>query len=217
MHTLSEENYLKAIYAETLKAEYASTNHIAAQMETKASSATDMIKKLAEKQLIEYKKYKGCRLTKAGKTIALKIIRKHRLWETFLVEKLGFTWDKIHDIAEQLEHIQSPELTDKLDAFLGNPKYDPHGDPIPQKDGSVHRRKRVLLSEASANQQYVVVGVSDSSSDFLKYLNDLKLGLGTEVFLKEKYQFDNSMAIQIGNTVLQLSEKACNNIFVSEN
>ncbi|WP_243389180.1 metal-dependent transcriptional regulator, partial [Flavobacterium psychrophilum] len=136
--TFSEENYLKTIYhLTTISDSEVSTNAIAEKMETKASSVTDMLKKLSEKDLINYKKYQGVSLTETGSLSAKMIVRKHRLWEVFLVEKLDFPWDEVHDIAEQLEHIKSEKLINKLDDFLGNPTEDPHGDPIPNANGQI--------------------------------------------------------------------------------
>src|SRR6201990_2370199 len=135
MNTLAEENYLKSIYHLSLDAVNVSTNQLAAFLNTKASSVTDMLKKLSDKGLINYTPYQGVTLTAAGEKIAVNIIRKHRLWEYFLVEKLGFKWDEVHEMAEEMEHISSNELIDRLDKFMGFPKYDPHGDPIPDCDG----------------------------------------------------------------------------------
>src|SRR5690606_3551572 len=170
--TLAEENYLKAIYhLENQSANGVSTNALAEEMKTKASSATDMIKKLAEKNMISYVPYQGVTLSKAGRTYAVKVVRKHRLWEVFLLEKLNFSWDEVHDLAEQLEHIKSEKLTDKLDEFLGFPKVDPHGDPIPDRHGNFEKVEKTVLANAKEGQTYVCVGVDDSSSDFLKYLD----------------------------------------------
>ncbi|NND87947.1 MAG: metal-dependent transcriptional regulator, partial [Flavobacteriaceae bacterium] len=149
MYSLTEENYLKTIFhLEQVSSGDISTNAIADKMETQPSSVTDMVQKLAEKELLSYKKYKGTRLTEIGKKVAADVIRKHRLWEVFLVEKLKFHWDEVHDIAEQLEHVQSDELIARLDAFLGHPDFDPHGDPIPDKHGVIKRTEKILLSEA---------------------------------------------------------------------
>ena len=162
--TFSEENYLKAIYHLTLSSDAeVSTNAIAEMMETKASSVTDMLKKLSEKGLVNYKKYQGVSLTVNGKLAAKMIVRKHRLWEVFLVDKLDFSWDEVHDIAEQLEHIKSEKLINKLDDFLGNPTEDPHGDPIPDANGKIISTEKQLLSELSENQIGICVGVTDTS------------------------------------------------------
>ena len=172
MFTLSEENYLKTIYHLELDTDKGvSTNAIAKKLETKASSVTDMIKKLSEKEVVVYKKYKGVTLTVFGKKTAANIVRKHRLWEVFLVEKLNFSWDEVHDVAEQLEHIKSSKLVDQLDAFLGFPSHDPHGDPIPDKDGVFKTIEKSLLSTLEKNETGVCVGVDDSSSEFLKFLD----------------------------------------------
>src|SRR6187551_1601443 len=177
--TFSEENYLKSIYHLTILTDSeVSTNAIAEMMETKASSVTDMLKKLAEKELVIYKKYQGVSLTEKGRLSAKMIVRKHRLWEVFLVEKLGFSWDEVHDIAEQLEHIKSEKLINKLDDFLGNPTEDPHGDPIPDVNGKIIKVEKLLLSELKANQTGICVGVKDSSAEFLKYLDKNKIALG---------------------------------------
>ncbi len=196
----TEENYLKAIYKLSEKVEegaYINTNAIAHQMNTKAASVTDMIKRLSEKKLLIYKKYKGVMLTESGATMAMNLIRKHRLWEVFLLEKLHFKWDEVHDLAEQLEHVQSGELTNRLDAFLGHPKYDPHGDPIPDKDGNIVYQSHLNLTDLSAGDKGVIVGVNEHTPDFLRYLEDQKLVLGTHLELIKCHEFDNSMELLV--------------------
>lgn len=217
MMTLSEENYLKAIYhlSDTFDGGI-STNAIAEQMKTKASSVTDMIKKLSEKGLVHYKRYKGVELTEEGKLVAANIIRKHRLWEVFLVEKLNFTWDEVHDVAEQLEHIKSEKLIDQLDEFLGFPKRDPHGDPIPDKDGNISDHADVLLSTLDANEKGIIVGVKDSSSSFLKYLDKQGIALGKKVKVIDKEPFDNSMKIRIKKEEFTISQQIANNIYIKK-
>src|SRR5690606_10485000 len=164
--TLSEENYLKTIYHLTSGQNAAvSTNAIAEKIDTKASSVTDMIKKLADKKLVTYVRYQGVRLTPEGRHAAVMIVRKHRIWEVFLVDKLEFNWDEVHEIAEQLEHIKSEQLIDRLDAFLGHPAVDPHGDPIPNAEGKINKIPKKLLAEATLNEVVVCVGVKDSSAD----------------------------------------------------
>ena len=213
--TFSEENYLKAIYHLTVSSDSeVSTNAISEMMETKASSVTDMLKKLADKDLINYKKYQGVSLTDAGKLSAKMIVRKHRLWEVFLVEKLDFSWDEVHDIAEQLEHIKSEQLINKLDDFLGNPTEDPHGDPIPDAQGRIIAIEKQLLSELLANQAGICVGVKDNSSDFLKYLDKQQIGLGTKIEVITKEAFDLSLKIKINDTELTISNKIASNLFV---
>lgn len=213
--TTSEENYLKAIYHLTqVMPKGVNTNAIAASLDTKASSVTDMIKKLAEKELVAYQKYQGVNLTELGKLSAKMIIRKHRLWEVFLVEKLGFTWDEVHEVAEELEHIQSEKLINQLDQFLGFPSYDPHGDPIPNAKGEIQLENKWLLSEIEVGLKVTCIGVKDSSADFLKYLDKQKIALGTTLQLLEKESFDGTLKIGIGNQVLVISDKIANNLFV---
>ena len=215
MFTLSEENYLKAIYHLELVANSGiSTNAIANQLETKASSVSDMIKKLSDKEVVIYKKYKGVTLTNLGKKVAANIVRKHRLWEVFLVEKLNFSWDEVHDVAEQLEHIKSPKLINQLDALLGFPTQDPHGDPIPDKEGNINVIEKSLLSTLNKNESAVCVGVNDSSSEFLQFLDKKGITLGKKIVVLEKEEFDNSLLIKIGTEQLSISNKIANNLYV---
>ena len=213
--TFSEENYLKTIYHLTIISDSeVSTNAIAEMMETKASSVTDMLKKLADKDLVNYIKYQGVSLTNKGKLTAKMIVRKHRLWEVFLVEKLNFPWDEVHDIAEQLEHIKSEQLINKLDDFLGNPTEDPHGDPIPNAKGQIIAIEKQLLSELSENQTGICVGVKDSSSEFLKYLDKQGIALGSRIEIIEKETFDSSLKINLDSKELTISNKIAGNLFV---
>src|ERR1700709_788933 len=170
MNTFTEENYLKAIYHLSLQSTSVSTNQIAAALNTKAASVTDMLKKLAEKELINYTKYQGVTLTAPGEKIAINIIRKHRLWEYFLVEKLNFKWDEVHDVAEELEHISSKELVNRLDEFMGNPKYDPHGDPIPDSNGLFKSHELKPVAALAVNENGIISGVRDHTTSFLQYL-----------------------------------------------
>ncbi len=216
--THSEENYLKAIYHLTTSNNTdVSTNAIAETMDTKASSVTDMLKKLAEKDLVNYKKYQGVSLTQKGGLAAKMIVRKHRLWEVFLVEKLDFSWDEVHDIAEQLEHIKSEKLINKLDDFLGNPTEDPHGDPIPNAQGQILKIEKQLLSELTVNQIGVCVGVKDTSSEFLKYLDKQEISLGSLIEFIEREAFDLSLKIKVDAKVLIISNKIASNIFIKLN
>jgi DtxR family transcriptional regulator, Mn-dependent transcriptional regulator len=216
--TFSEENYLKAIYhLTTLLDTEVSTNAIAEMMETKASSVTDMLKKLAEKDLVNYKKYQGVSLTENGKIKAKMIVRKHRLWEVFLVDKLAFSWDEVHDIAEQLEHIKSEKLINKLDDFLGNPTEDPHGDPIPDANGRMIKIEKQLLSELHENQTGICVGVKDTSSEFLKYLDKQSIALGSKIEIISKESFDLSLKIKVETKELTISNKIATNLFVKIN
>ncbi|MBN8702625.1 MAG: metal-dependent transcriptional regulator [Bacteroidetes bacterium] len=217
MHSNTEENYLKAIYklAELNDHLAVSTNSIANQVKTKAASVSDMLKRLHNKKLINYEKYKGVTLSAKGKKEALHIIRKHRLWELFLVEKLSFAWDEVHEVAEQLEHIHSDELVDKLDKFLGYPKFDPHGDPIPDKNGIMHTRKTKLLSEIKTNIKCVVTGVIDHTSTFLKYLDKIKIKIGDEIKVTEINEYDNSLHIILKKqNSLYISNTIAKNIIV---
>jgi DtxR family Mn-dependent transcriptional regulator len=213
--TFSEENYLKSIYHLTASSDTeVSTNAIAEMMETKASSVTDMLNKLSEKDLVHYKKYQGVSLTHNGKLAAKMIVRKHRLWEVFLVEKLNFTWDEVHDIAEQLEHIKSEQLINRLDDFLGNPTEDPHGDPIPDANGRIIKVDKQLLSELTENQTGVCVGVKDTSSEFLKYLDKQEIALGSRIAFLSKETFDLSVKIKVDGREFSISNKIASNLFV---
>ena len=213
--TFSEENYLKTIYhLTTISDSEVSTNAIAEKMETKASSVTDMLKKLAEKDLVNYKKYQGVSLTEKGSLSAKMIVRKHRLWEVFLVEKLNFPWDEVHDIAEQLEHIKSEKLINKLDDFLGNPTEDPHGDPIPNANGQIISIEKQLLSELNEKQVGICVGVKDTSSEFLKYLDKQEIALGSKIEIISKETFDLSLKIKVDSKELTISNKIASNLFV---
>lgn len=213
--TQSEENYLKAVYhlANSQRGKV-NTNAIAEYMNTKPSSVTDMVKKLSEKGLLNYKRYQGVSLTVPGTKKALTIIRKHRLWETFLVDKLNFTWDEVHEVAEQLEHIESEKLIDQLDSFLGFPKTDPHGDPIPDKNGELEEQQTRLLSLLPVNSSSICVGVRDTSVSFLNYLDKNKIALGDQIQVLEKEAFDDSIHIQIGNRKLHLSNSIASNLFM---
>lgn len=216
--TFSEENYLKAIYHLSKHGTVSvSTNAIAEKMQTKASSVTDMVKKLDEKELVDYVKYQGVSLTEKGRLAATSVIRKHRLWEVFLVNELNFSWDEVHEVAEQLEHIKSEKLTNELDAFLDFPTHDPHGDPIPDKDGNIKATEKVLLSQLEEGQIGICVGVNDSSTDFLKYLDKQNIALGTEIKVVSKEAFDESMTIMTNDTSLSISKLISNNIYVKTN
>jgi DtxR family Mn-dependent transcriptional regulator len=214
----SEENYIKAIYhLDAVSEKGISTNAIAKKIVTKASSVTDMIKKLSDKKVVIYKKYQGVTLTEFGKKTAANIIRKHRLWEVFLVENLNFSWDEVHEVAEQLEHIKSPKLIDELDAFLGHPKRDPHGDPIPDKDGNLQQIEKSLLSTLNKGEQGVCVGVDDSSSEFLRFLDKQGVKLGQNIEVLDKESFDGSFQINIEKKEITISNKVASNIYIQKN
>ena len=213
--TISEENYLKVIYHLSLVSpKGVNTNAIAEMLETKASSVSDMLKKLATKEFVSYQKYQGVLLTDKGIRIAKMIVRKHRLWEVFLVEKLHFSWDEVHEIAEELEHIKSEKLINKLDAFLEFPAFDPHGDPIPDVNGDVKKVNKLLLSDSELNKEYRCIGVKDSSSDFLKYLDKQKIALGSTFLVKEKEVFDDTLLVEVNAKEISISHKIANNLYV---
>ncbi|MBK9339070.1 MAG: metal-dependent transcriptional regulator [Lewinellaceae bacterium] len=217
MNSHAEENYLKAIFKITEKGVgAASTNAIAAEMQTTAASVTDMLKRLAEKNLIDYEKYRGVQLTGEGNRVATALIRKHRLWEVFLMENLGFAWDEVHDLAEQLEHVQGDKLVDRLDAFLGHPKFDPHGDPIPDAQGRWAFRPQVLLSTLQPGDSGAVTGVADHSAAFLQYLDQLGISLGARLELLERIPFDHSMRVRTSDgREITLSDKVGQNLYLT--
>lgn len=215
MTSFSEENYLKAIFHLEQKSEGGvSTNALAERLETKASSVSEMVRKLSGKKLVIYKKYQGVSLSSLGRKTAVSIIRKHRLWEYFLVEKLNFSWTEVHEVAEQLEHIQSEKLVSELDKFLGFPRKDPHGDPIPDTNGIFQSLDKVLLSEVEPGQQGFCVGVRDSSKEFLEYLDRNKIALGKKIKVLEKEDFDQSLLIRLETEELHVSKKIANNLFL---
>ncbi|MBK8830529.1 MAG: metal-dependent transcriptional regulator [Saprospiraceae bacterium] len=211
----AEENYLKAILKLSGSPDgTVSTNAIAAQLDTSAASVTDMLKKLSDKELITYQRYKGASLTDDGQRIATTLVRKHRLWEVFLVQSLGMTWDEVHEIAEELEHIQSDRLIDRLDHFLGHPKFDPHGDPIPNAQGKYTLRAQVPLSELKPGQEGIVIGVREDETSFLKHLNEKGLTLGKSIKVITNDDYDNTLSLQVEGHELNLSGKVARNIMI---
>lgn len=216
MHSLSEENYLKAIYNQTKEgAKKITPTSIAEELRNNPASVIDMLKKLGDKKLLIYDKVKGARLTERGSKIAIDIVRKHRLWEVFLLEKLGYTWGEVHDIAEQLEHIHHEDLADRLDKFLGFPNYDPHGDPIPDKNGKLPATRWMALSDTEIGTKVKVVNVDDNSPDFLKYLDKQNIGLNSTIIIKEIQNFDRSLLVELkGKKEIYLSQEAAKKIFV---
>ena len=214
--TYSEENYIKVIYHLSLVSPKGiNTNAIAGMIESKASSVTDMVKKLAEKELVDYQKYQGVRLSVEGEKIALSIVRKHRLWEVFLVDKMGFNWDEVHEIAEQLEHIESDQLINKLDEYLGFPKTDPHGDPIPNKEGILPELAYSHLSDIKATKTCKLMGVAQDSAVFLQLLTKLNLSLGAKLDIQEINEFDRSIFVSINDaTPIFISHEVAKNILV---
>jgi DtxR family Mn-dependent transcriptional regulator len=216
MLTYTEENYLKAIYhLSGDEHREVSTNNIADSIQTKPASVTDMLRKLADKSLVNYVKYQGVSLTRKGRKEALQIIRKHRLWEVFLVEKLKFNWDEVHEMAEQLEHIQSPILIDRLDAFLDYPAFDPHGDPIPDQKGEIKPRKKILLSDVPAEFSGTIIALEDTSSTFLQYLDKLAICPGCKIIVTEKVEFDGSLELLLnGKKKVVISQEVAKNLYV---
>jgi DtxR family Mn-dependent transcriptional regulator len=215
MNTLAEENYLKSIYHLSLTAINVGTNQIAALLNTKAASVTDMLKKLADKGLINYTPYQGVNLTPAGESIAVHIIRKHRLWEYFLVEKLDFKWDEVHEMAEEMEHISSKELIDRLDKFMGYPKHDPHGDPIPDSDGHFSNVQLAPVSSLTVNASGRISGVSDHSATFLQYLEKQQLTIGKKIKVIEIIDYDQSRILQAENKEIHISREVAENLLIT--
>jgi DtxR family transcriptional regulator, Mn-dependent transcriptional regulator len=213
--TVSEENYIKSIYHLQQYTGTVNTNSLAAEMQTRAASVTDMLKKLSAKKILQYEKYKGFKLTEHGKKVALSVVRKHRLWEYFLVEKLGFEWDKVHDIAEELEHISSTELIERLQVFLGNPAFDPHGDPIPDSNGKIPKISQLNLTALVLNKNAVVSSVTNQSPQMLEMLKHYSIAIGTTIKIIKRFAFDGSMEIKVTKQpACIISELIAKNIFV---
>ncbi len=212
--SLTEENYMKAIFSLQLNAdEVVSNSRLAEHFNTRAASATDMLQRLADKKLVHYKKYQGVTLTTKGHKLAVHIVRRHRLWEVFLYEKLQFKWDEVHDLAEQLEHIQSEELTNRLDKFLNHPKCDPHGDPIPDKKGQIRSDLAKPLTHIIQKGYYRITRVTDHSKSFLNYLTEQNICIGDVVKLEEINAYDASCKLKTtGGQIVFLSQKAASHI-----
>ena len=216
MHSFTEENYLKAIYKlQETNGEVVATSALAQVMGVHAPSVTDMLKRIAGKKLVTYQKSRGVKLTDKGRKVAVGIIRNHRLWEVFLVDKLGYKWDEVHDLAEQLEHIHSEDLVNKLDAYLGYPKSDPHGDPIPDKNGVIPKVKSVLLSSLREGDQATFTGVTDHSTAFLNYLDKAGILLGDTIKIKGIEEYDQSYTLQLkGRRDVVISFKVANSLLM---
>ena len=214
--SFTEENYLKVIHRlSEATSDDISTNAVAELMQTKAASVTDMLRKLAEKGWVNYQKYQGVRLSAEGEKIALSIVRKHRLWEVFLVDKMGFNWDEVHEIAEQLEHIESDQLVNKLDEYLGFPKTDPHGDPIPNKEGILPELAYSHLSDIKTAKTCKLMGVAQDSAVFLQLLTKLNLSLGAKLDIQEINEFDRSIFVSINDAApIFISHEVAKNILV---
>jgi DtxR family Mn-dependent transcriptional regulator len=215
--SFTEENYLKAVLLLTVEIEAKSetgTNQLAAYMGVKPATATDMLKRLTEKKLLNYRKYGKVTLTSTGKKAAIEILRKHRLWQTFLYEKLDFTWDEVNEVAHQLEHIHSEKLTDKLAKFLGNPQFDPHGGAIPDAKGQFNMPYKKTLLEVQPGHSCTMVAVKDNSATFLQYVMKVGLGLHNKIQVLEKSNYDNLIHIEVNGHKSSVSEKFAENIFV---
>ncbi|WP_316835796.1 metal-dependent transcriptional regulator [Pedobacter nutrimenti] len=220
MLSYTEENYLKALFKICSQCEgkpEAGTNEMAAYLGVKPATATDMFKKLKEKGLVDYERYGKISLTEIGKNNALIILRKHRLWETFLYQKLDFSWDEVHEVAEQLEHIQSEKLVSKLEDFLGYPEFDPHGDPIPKANGDMPPTVKMILSDLKIGESCRVVAVKDTSVVFLQYLKRLGISIGTKITVIEKVSFDGSLQVSIDDQEARnVSVKFADSLFVAK-
>lgn len=214
-YSTSEENYIKTIYRLQGTEGTVTTNELSRELHTRPASVTDMMKKLKVKKLLHYQPYQGFRLTQEGNKVALGIIRRHRLWEYFLAEKLKFSWDEVHEVAEDLEHVGSKKLIDKLDEFLGFPRVDPHGDPIPDANGKFELQKKIGLSELPLHTQATVSSVKDQSSPMLELLEHKKIQIGARLEIKKKFGFDESLEIKVGrNPAITISRELAENIFV---
>lgn len=217
MLSQTEENYLKALFhltTENADKVGAGTNELAGTLNVKPATANDMLKKLKEKKLISYEKYGKISLTALGKKQAIQVIRKHRLWETFLYEKLEFTWDEVHEVAEQLEHIQSSKLIEKLDKFLNYPEFDPHGDVIPNAKGELKIQARKTLSEMAVGKSCKLIAVKDNSASFLQYVVKVGLGLSSKIKIVSRQDFDGTLEIEVNGKKSVVSQKFADNLFV---
>lgn len=197
MLSRSEEDHLKAVYALLQEGDKAFTKDIAERLRTKASSVTDMLKKLAEKKLLKHEPYYGAQLTAKGEALALQLVRRHRLWETFLVARLGFGWDEVHDVAEQMEHVVSEKLIDRLDDYLGKPAFDPHGDPIPDKLGRLRTRKTRRLDTCRPGETVRIAAVSGTTDGLLRLLGAKGLRIGSTLSVQRVHAFDGSMDVKL--------------------
>src|SRR5690606_5984323 len=217
MVSQAEENYLKALFHlinEIQDKTEAGTNELADALDVTPATTNNMLKKLKEKKLVTYEKYGKITLTKEGRSLAVEIVRKHRLWETFLYEKLNFTWDEVHEVAEQLEHIKSAKLVEQLEKFLDYPEIDPHGDPIPNDEGEIKFIRRKTLAEIEVGKICKLIAVKDNSSPFLQYVVKLGLGLSSEIKIISRQEFDGTMEIEVDKTRSTISKKVAQNLFV---
>jgi DtxR family Mn-dependent transcriptional regulator len=214
-YSASEENYIKAIFHLQVKDGTVTTNVLAEKLQTRPASVTDMMKKLNAKKLLHYKPYYGFSLSAEGKKIALSIVRRHRLWEYFLSEKLRFGWDEVHVLAEELEHVSHKKLIDRLDEYLGFPPFDPHGDPIPDRKGRIRNISKVPVFDLPLNQAAEVCQVTNQSAEMLELLEHKNIGIGTRVEVKKYFEFDHSFELRVRNQSITISEQLAKNIFVA--
>ncbi|MFA9290107.1 MAG: metal-dependent transcriptional regulator [Solirubrobacteraceae bacterium] len=217
MLTQTEENYLKTLFgiiADNYPRLQAGTNELACKLSLKPATVNDMLKKLKDKNLVSYEKYGKISLTETGNKFALLVIRKHRLWETFLYDKLEFTWDEVHEVAEQLEHVNSDKLVDRLDKFLEFPKFDPHGDPIPNSNGTIIVEKRIALNQVEIGEYCLVVSVKDNSNLFLQHAMKLGLKINSKILVLSIQLYDDLMQIEINEEKHTISKKFSDNILV---
>jgi len=211
----SEENYLKTLFKlENQKDKKVNNTALSKALNLNPATVLEMIRKLTDRKMVQLKPDKSIQLTEKGKKKALLTIRKHRLWEVFLVEKMNYQWDEVHELAEQLEHIESTDLVDRLDSFLGNPSFDPHGDPIPDKNGKIKTNLSVALSDCITGKNYTVMNLIDTSDAFLQFLGKLNILPGIKIKLVEKHEYDNSFSVEVQKKIVQISEKVAKNILV---
>lgn len=216
MISLTEENYLKAMFNLSQVTGEVFVNDLSKELDIKMPSVTSMVKRLASKNLVNYQSYKPLTLTEKGEKLALSIIRKHRLTEMFLVEKMGFGWEEVHEVAEQIEHIHSPKFFAKMDEMLGYPTVDPHGSPIPDSHGNIHQKTYQNLANFNKGDKVKFVAVNNSSDDFLKFLNSKEINLGLVLEILDKEEFDHSMTISFNDKTIVLSQKVTQKILVEK-
>lgn len=216
MNSLTEENYLKAIFHILDSENQVTVNELSKFLQIKMPSVNSMMKKFADKDWVIYETYKPIRVTELGRKEAAIVVRKHRLTEMFLVEKMGFGWENVHEIAEQLEHVHSEDFFDKMDEILNFPKVDPHGEPIPDKDGIIITQNLKKLSECKINETVILTSVTISTDDFLNYLNQRNLALGAEILIKNIEKFDGSMQIEFSERTEVLSKMVCEKLLVKK-
>ena len=216
MNSLTEENYLKAIFHLLDSENQVTVNELSKFLQIKMPSVNSMMKKFADKNWVIYETYKPIKVTELGRKEAAIVVRKHRLTEMFLVEKMGFGWENVHEIAEQLEHVHSEDFFDKMDEILNFPKVDPHGEPIPDKDGIIITQNLKKLSECKVNDMVILTSVTISTDDFLNYLNQRNLALGAEILIKNIEKFDGSMQIEFSDKTEVLSKMVCEKLLVKK-